>query len=278
MPCRFMKLLAKSFDDSSCAAALVADAHRLEGLAGALITSLKPLLRGKRVERPLASARELLARPSEVAAVLRNQDRSDPSNWQHSPDAYQWFRGGWSRREVDRSQFPVLEVHVATEQSPDRDNRLTLGTRTDALGRRRLHYRPTWSEADQQNLLRSMRLFGAEIDRSGIGTFDPWLDFSGPLQARIGGMHHPMGGTRIHPDPKQGVVDENCRVHGLSNLYVAGSSVFPTSLGYVNPTLTIVALSTRLADHLRSKLSGSGQPVLGREIGETKLMPTDYPV
>ncbi len=75
------------------------------------------------------------------------------------------------------------------------------------------------------------------------------------MRPRLGGMHHPMGGTRMHVDPAQGVVDENCQVHGVSNLYVAGSSVFPTSLGYVNPTLTVVALSTRLADHLRSTLS-----------------------
>ncbi len=61
----------------------------------------------------------------------------------------------------------------------------------------------------------------------------------------------------MHPDPKLGVVDPDSRVHGLRNLYVAGSSVFPTSLGYVNPTLTIVALSTRLADHLRTRLSAA---------------------
>jgi len=184
--------------------------------------------------------------------------RSHASNWQHSPDAYQWYRGGWSRPGVDRSQFPVLEVHVQTEQSPDRDNRLTLGTGTDALGRRHLDLRLSWSEADQQNLLRGMRLFAAEIERAGLGRFDPWLEFTGPLRPRLGGIHHPMGGTRMHRDPEQGVVDENCRVHGVANLHVAGSSVFPTSLGYVNPTLTVAALSTRLADHLRSELSVSG--------------------
>jgi hypothetical protein len=220
------------------------------------LRSLKPLLHGKRASRPLSSARALLVRPAEAAAVLRTQDRSHANNWQHSPDGYRWFRGGWSRPDVDRSQFPTLGVHVATEQSPDRDNQLTLGTRTDALGRRRLDLRLSWSEADQQNLLRGMRLFAAEIERAGIGRFDPWLEFSGPLRPRFGGMHHPMGGTRMHLDPKQGVVDENCRVHGVANLYIAGSSVFPTSLGYVNPTLTVVALSTRLADHLRSKLTG----------------------
>jgi choline dehydrogenase-like flavoprotein len=65
-----------------------------------------------------------------------------------------------------------------------------------------------------------------------------------------GGKHH-MGTTRMHVDPKQGVVDPDCRVHGVGNLFIAGSSVFPTG-GYANPTLTIVALAIRLADHLKS--------------------------
>ena len=60
--------------------------------------------------------------------------------------------------------------------------------------------------------------------------------------------------TRMHADPRYGVVDQNGRVHGTVNLFVAGSSVFPTS-GYANPTLTIVALSLRMADHIRSMLA-----------------------
>ena len=71
-----------------------------------------------------------------------------------------------------------------------------------------------------------------------------------------GGKHH-MGTTRMHIDPKQGVVDPNGRIHAMANLYIAGSSVFPTS-GYANPTFTIVALALRLADHLKARL-GSQQ-------------------
>ena len=71
------------------------------------------------------------------------------------------------------------------------------------------------------------------------------------LNAGQGGFFsHHMGTTRISDDPVQGVVDANCRVHGVSNLFVAGSSVFPTG-GTAPPTLTIVALALRLADHLR---------------------------
>ena len=65
----------------------------------------------------------------------------------------------------------------------------------------------------------------------------------------IGGYHH-MGTTRMSADPALGVVDADCRVHGYGNLYVAGSSVFPTG-GWANPTLTILALVLRLAAHLR---------------------------
>ena len=76
---------------------------------------------------------------------------------------------------------------------------------------------------------------------------DPW-----PTSVR--GARHHMGTTRMHADPHRGVVDADCRVHGIANLYVAGSSVFPTS-GAANPTLTIVALALRLAGHLQNRLA-----------------------
>jgi choline dehydrogenase-like flavoprotein len=68
-----------------------------------------------------------------------------------------------------------------------------------------------------------------------------------------------MGTTRMHVDPKQGVVDPNCQVHGVSNLFMAGSSVFPTG-SFANPNLTIVAMSIRLADHVKKVMAQS--PVL----------------
>jgi choline dehydrogenase-like flavoprotein len=67
-----------------------------------------------------------------------------------------------------------------------------------------------------------------------------------------GGWHH-MGTTRMHVDSAKGVVDRNCLIHGMSNLFISGPSVFPTG-GYANPVLTIVALSIRLADHLKEQM------------------------
>jgi choline dehydrogenase-like flavoprotein len=75
-----------------------------------------------------------------------------------------------------------------------------------------------------------------------------------PFIDGMGGGWHQMGTTRMAHDPASGVVDETCRVHGVPNLYVAGSSVFPT-YGFANPTFTIIALSLRLADHLATRLA-----------------------
>ena len=92
--------------------------------------------------------------------------------------------------------------------------------------------------------------------RSGLGRvrMNDWLldPVDGPWPNSLGGGWHHMGTTRMHPNPREGVVDVNSRVHGVENLYVAGASVFPTA-GSVNPTLTLVALSLRLSDHLKSK-------------------------
>jgi len=95
-------------------------------------------------------------------------------------------------------------------------------------------------------------MMDAAFRRAGLGHVECLLGNPGepPME---GGKHH-MGTTRMHPDPKRGVVDQDSRVHGVDNLFVTGSSVFPTA-GYANPTLTIVALALRLADHLQARLA-----------------------
>ena len=92
------------------------------------------------------------------------------------------------------------------------------------------------------------------MGRAGIGRVQILFDEEGSEwpDDLAGGFHH-MGTTRMHDDPKQGVVDADCRVHGISNLYVAGSSVFPTG-GSSNPTMMIVTLALRLAEHLKQEV------------------------
>jgi choline dehydrogenase-like flavoprotein len=128
---------------------------------------------------------------------------------------------------------------------------VVLSDERDRLGRRKIRIEYRIGEADLTNMRRVMQLFDQAVRRAAIGHFEPafpdepeaWLNV---LEA---GKHH-MGTTRMHVSPGQGVVDENSRVHGTSNLFVTGSSVFPSG-GYANPTLTIVALAARLADHLK---------------------------
>ena len=80
------------------------------------------------------------------------------------------------------------------------------------------------------------------------------IDFDDALSLPFKPDDHHMGTTRMHNDPKLGVVDENCKVHGTDNLFIAGSSVFPSS-GFANPTLTLVSLALRLADHIKGAYS-----------------------
>ncbi len=143
-----------------------------------------------------------------------------------------------------------------SEQAPNPDSRVVLSKKRDALGLPRVDLNWRLTELDKRTLSVLTKTVGSELARLGVGRVrigrfllsddDSWQ----PSDLR-GGNHH-IGTTRMATDTKKGVVDRNCRVHGVENLYIAGSSVFPTS-GYVNPTLTIVALSIRLADHLKTK-------------------------
>jgi choline dehydrogenase-like flavoprotein len=145
---------------------------------------------------------------------------------------------------------------AAPEQTAERDNKFILADRRDRLGRKQVELDWRWSQSDRDNLERSIEIFGSKIEAANLGKFRRSIEFEGPTRPRQEGFHHPMGGTRMHVDPHLGVVDENCLIHGLANVYAAGSSVFPTGHGYANPTLTLLALTLRLADHVKANLEG----------------------
>jgi len=148
-----------------------------------------------------------------------------------------------------------IRFYTRLEQCPNPESRVTLTGEKDALGLNRIALDWRLTEFDKRSLRRSQELIGAEFGRLGVGRFkfDDWVladDVSWPED--LHGGHHHMGTCRMSDDPREGVVDRDCRVHGFDNLYVAGSAVYPTT-GYVNPTLTVVALALRLADHLKTK-------------------------
>jgi choline dehydrogenase-like flavoprotein len=209
--------------------------------------SLAALLAMRNGERPadvLSELRTFVESPRDTLALFRG--RRLP---------YREFHGGWSASAVDPRRFPVIELHGSSEQTPSRDNRIVLADGRDSIGRRRAHLRWRWSAEDRDSVRRSIRILADDIEASGLGRFSPWVEFEGPLRPIWNGIHHPMGGTRMHEDPALGVVDPEGLVHGTEGLYIAGSSVFPNGHGYANPTLTILALSIRLADHLKTVLA-----------------------
>ena len=140
------------------------------------------------------------------------------------------------------------------EQAPHADSRITLGHETDQLGQRKVCIDWRLLPIDRHTYRTAALLFGTELARASNGRFqpEPWLEDEQSVPQVYGTSHH-LGTTRMSDDPHQGVVDRECRVHGVENLYVAGSSVFPTG-GWAFPTFTIIALSLRLAEHLRSRL------------------------
>jgi choline dehydrogenase-like flavoprotein len=196
-----------------------------------------------------------------LVRVVLGADEAAAAFWTRTRkrnDAFAEFHGGWSRaRKDERKLLQVLDVIGCCEQAPDPDNRVVLSHERDRLGRRRLELHLRWSEEDKRSVLRGREILAEEFARARIGRFQPWTDLDGPARPRWPGIHHPMGTTRMHPDPAQGVVNEDCRVHSVPNLFVAGSSVFPTGLGYANPTFTLLALTLRLADHLKTIMAAA---------------------
>ncbi len=151
-----------------------------------------------------------------------------------------------------------FQMTIRLEQAPNPDSRVTLAQETDELGVPRAALNWTFTKLERRSIRKIYEIVGQQAGAAGLGrvklkddVLDDGLDdLPGSTSA---GWHH-MGTTRMSDDPKTGVVDANCRVHGIQNLFVAGSSCFPTGAA-VNPTFTIVALALRLADHLKAKLA-----------------------
>lgn len=161
-------------------------------------------------------------------------------------------RGGWSYLPLEKQRFSQFELIYQIEQAPDPNNRVVLGVQCDRLNQPQAEVHWKLNPIDLDTIHRVQVIWQETLKQSRIGKLQLWTE-TGALKFEKPAIHHHMGTTRMHPDPKQGVVDENGRLHSIANLYITGSSVFPTA-GYANPTLTIVALAIRLADHLKAVL------------------------
>jgi choline dehydrogenase-like flavoprotein len=147
-------------------------------------------------------------------------------------------------------QRTFYKAVTTQEQAPNPSSRVTLGKGRDALGMLvpRLEWRLT--ELDRHTIKVAATHLVAAFSAAGIARLQIPIDLdASEWPSNMGCSWHHCGTTRMHADPKRGVVDANCKVHGMQNFYIAGSSIFPTN-GQGNPTLNIVTLSLRLADHL----------------------------
>ncbi len=165
----------------------------------------------------------------------------------------------------------VLESKL--EQAPNRDSRVMLSHARDALGRNRVRLDWRVLPIDRRTVVRAEDIIDGELRRLGIGALAPvpaaereeW-------PAGFTGGWHQIGTTRAHADPRRGVVDGQCRVHGMSNLFIAGASTFPTG-GAVSPVPTILALALRLADYLAQEQSRPSPAIIGAEPQRADAVP-----
>ena len=169
----------------------------------------------------------------------------------------QQFKTGQSQLTGDKA-FKDYRLFTRMEQAPDPDSRITLDTEKDALGMPRANLNWKLSALEKSSIRKLYMLIGQQAGMANVGRVrmmdwlndendnTSWPEFLG------GGWHH-MGTTRMHDDAKQGVTDANCKVHDIDNLFAAGSSCFTTS-GTTNPTLSLIALTLRLSDHIKKLL------------------------
>ncbi len=174
-----------------------------------------------------------------------------------------WISAGkqlWLRMQRPRLPFVLPYMSHAqdalffqSEHAPNLESRLLLGREVDEFGMPRIQARIRFSDFDRLTVIEFYRQLDRSLRLAELGAleYDKAVleNYLGRILSRFNSFAHQMGTTRMSTDPKSGVVDSNCKVHSIRNLYVSGGSVFPAS-GHANPTLTIIALSLRLADDL----------------------------
>ena len=149
-----------------------------------------------------------------------------------------------------------MRIGLTSEQQPNPESRILLSDKVDALGMPRANVCWRLTELTLHTIRKYVETLGEQFRGAGIGEIevDPWVfDDSASWTEHITDQFHHIGTTRMDHSPRAGVVDPNCEVHGVANLYIGSAAVFPTS-GHSNPTLTIIALCMRMADRLKREL------------------------
>jgi choline dehydrogenase-like flavoprotein len=155
------------------------------------------------------------------------------------------------------SQSGRYALHYHAEQEPNRQSRIVLIGEADRFGVPRVSIDLRYSEADARSVVGSHEVIDQALRASGRGRLEYWHppeERAGRVMEQASDGFHQIGSTRMGTDSSEGVVDSNLKVHGVHNLHVASSSVFPTS-GQANSTFLAVALAVRLAHRLKARAS-----------------------
>jgi choline dehydrogenase-like flavoprotein len=200
-----------------------------------------------------------LSKAGELPPYIKSWTSNDPrENDRKIAELHSKIKESRWARYFKSNKFRSLLAVMRLEQAPNPLSRVTLDTEKDELGVPRAQLNWAFTSFEKKTLLKIYEVLAAQAGKNDIGRvrlkeeLRNWSDPAMPASTS-GGWHH-MGTTRMSADPRKGVVDANCKLHSLANLYVAGSACFPNGAA-VNPTLTIVALSIRLADHLKNQLT-----------------------
>jgi choline dehydrogenase-like flavoprotein len=202
------------------------------------VHSAKILLRAGYAGKRLTFSRANLARVPELIYLLAPRELMP----------HFMYRAARQLKERFSKGVTDLVVVNYCEQIPNPQSRVFLGSKRDRFGVPRLVLDWVVGRQETDTLMRLHDLLDRHLQRNGLGRLDHSPEVG---ELRYTDASHHIGTTRMSADPREGVVDEQCRVHGVGNLFIAGSGVFPTA-GHANPTLTIVALAVRLAAHLKS--------------------------
>lgn len=153
------------------------------------------------------------------------------------------------RRGIGRRA--TVRFNVDLEQSPESSNRVTLSEHTDALGLRKAVVHWTVTEQEKDTIRRFLPLLQEGLLAAGFPAFGWDETLLDGREITVADTYHPLGGLTMGTDPAASVVDPQLKVHGVENLYVASCAVYPSG-GSSNPTFTLMALTMRLAEHLRA--------------------------
>jgi choline dehydrogenase-like flavoprotein len=202
-------------------------------------------------------------KPYPLGAHLRNAVLGGP---RAAGDFYKILRDRFVRKPKKpgfllHNRGGKYALHYSAEQVPNPGSRIKLTSEMDCFGVPRASIDLRFVEQDVESVITSHALLDEALQANGIGRLQ-YIYAPEQLRERIFAQasdgYHQVGGTRMGTDPLKSVVDPSLRAHGLENLFVASSSVFPTS-GQANSTLLAVAFALRLSSHLCAAKAGQGK-------------------